>query len=245
MQTSHKFIALLSVVAMILMIGWVGYDEVNGAGKAPEEVQEDVHEIADLMRSKGYTEDCKVIRAASEMWWEAQEEIRERDLYLHEIEDPDETYHGHPVQLTESQRAKVLRAAMGEQGYGNTFEIYVGLFQYLIDHTEYGKVGKNYDNIGSRWMLSAESARAYQYNPEDCKTLMDAYDFVFIQGGRLFRHLLVGYWDDDDIGIDSFAANVYATCGGGHGHGWVTAVNADYENEWVRYWYCDGLTVGG
>ena len=253
MQTSHKFIALLSVAAMIFMIGWTGYEEVNGAGKAPEEVQQEVHEVADLMRSKGYTEDCKVIKAASEMWWDAQAEIEAaaaaeapQEMYLHQLENPDPDYHGHAVELTETQRIKVLRALIGEQGYGNTFEIYVGMLQYIMDHNDYGRVGKSYDNIGSRWMLSAASNRAWRYSVADmeaCQTLMDAYDFVIVQGGRLFQRALVGYWDDDDVGIDSFAQNIAATCGGGHQHEWVDCVNASYTDEWVRYYCC--IAKGG
>ena len=74
MRTRDKLICILTILGALLMIGWVGSEEYHAAGKTLQEVQQDAHEIAEAMRSKGYPEDNGVILAASEMWWQAEAE---------------------------------------------------------------------------------------------------------------------------------------------------------------------------
>ena len=202
------------------------------------------------------------VRRAYLGWWltpaEPAEEpepqsvrLEDGEEFLYDIEFPDPGYWGNEVALTEEQREKVLRAVVGEQGLCNTYEIYVGELQYIVDYVQYGDMPRTYDNIGEFWLGSACSQRVEQYTLEEitaCKTLMDAYHYVMDQGGRLFPHKMGGYWDDDDAaGIDTFEENVNRTCGGyeDHDHAWVTCTNEDLEDEWVRFWYCTDMFISG
>ena len=222
------------------------------------------HEAAELMRSKGYPEDNIIIRTASDWWWSEEYKVRDykeqieaieqeeaaqvqNSIYLYDLNCADPGYSGHPVTLTDSQQEKVLRACVGEQGMDDTYETYVGMLQYIVDYVEYGSLPRTYKNIGYYWLTSAYGAKASKYTLPEIKqnaALMEAYDFVINQGGRLFQHKMGGYWDDDDAaGWDSFSTNVKNTCGGGHDHEWITCVNPNEENEWVRFWVCTNKYV--
>ena len=198
------------------------------------------------------------VRQAYLDWWllppeEEEEPVRLADgeEFLYDIDFPDPGYAGNTVELTGEQREKVLRAVVGEQGLYNTYEIYVGELQYIVDYVEYGNLPRTYDNIGEFWLGSAYAQRVEQYTLEEitaCQELMDAYSYVMDGGGRLFPHKMGGYWDDDDAsGIDTFEENVNRTCGGyeDHDHAWVTCRNEYYEDEWVRFWYCTNEYIWG
>lgn len=260
----RKFLAIF-VVLIALTVSTMALDKEELEAQISQCVtnQEVAHEAAELIRNRGYGEDNSIIRTASDWWWSEEyqkkeyksmlEQLEEEEsnvklpTYLYELEHADTGYIGHPISLTEAQREKVLRACVGEQGMGNTFEIYVGTLQYIVDYVEYGTLPRSYDNIGYYWVKSTYNSRVSRYTITDIENnteLMEAYDFVINQGGRLFQHNMGGYWDDDDAaGLDSFSTNVRNTCGGGHEHEWVTCVNPNESNEWVRFWICTNRHV--
>ena len=125
------------------------------------------------------------------------------------ISHPDAAYQGHRVNLTDHQRLMIARACVGEFSPGGSgcYETWCALCQCLRDYTDYGRAGKNYDNIGSRWMLSANSSRAARYGSLDAirsaaPDVIRAINFIFDQGGNCFQGCVHGYADmyDDDIG---------------------------------------------
>lgn len=254
-KMKRAFFSIVLAAALCVPVLAADADSLRAEIAQCQQNKASAHHVAEVARSGGYPEDGALIRAASDWWWsehrkqlnyqaELDELLAEPEFapFLYTLDCADAGYTGHPVSLTERQREKVLRALVGEQGMDNTFEIYVGSLQYIVDYIEYGTLARSYDNIGSFWLKSAAGARANHYSLstiESNEALMEAYDYVMNQGGRLFQHVMGGYWDDDDAaGIDTFQQNVRATCGGGHGHDWVTCVNENYANEWVRFWVC-------
>ena len=163
--------------------------------------------------------------------------------FLYEIEHPNTRYKGHTVDLTDSQYLKVLRSIFGEQEQGS-YEIYVGLSQYIRDYIDYGTINRTYDNLGSFWLKRGGSLSS-TYNLEWFKKnrpeLIKAVDYVFKQGGSLAQRQLCFYVDDDDVAYNggSYQAAhnrlIEASCGGGHEHDKIRLSPEENPSNWSEF----------
>ncbi len=121
--------------------------------------------------------------------------------YLYQLSNPDPEYSGHKVELTDTQYLSICRALYGERE-SSSYAIYVALAQYIRDHVDgYEAIGtknKNYDNIGSRWLLSARGNRAgdkaLSWFEENRLEIIEAVDYVFSNGVVLHRDFWSFMW---------------------------------------------------
>ena len=90
-----RMISLLMVAAMLVMPAF--------AEASWTQNQEIAHEIADLMRSYGYSEDNPIIRAASDWWW-AEENAKPSNIAA--LEPSHESDHEVITYVTQEQRAE-------------------------------------------------------------------------------------------------------------------------------------------
>lgn len=104
--------------------------------------------------------------------------------FLYTIEYPDKNYKGHTVDLTDSQYLKVLCSIFGEQEQGS-YELYVGLCQYIGDYIEYGSLPRTYDNLGNYWLKrggTLSNEKNLQWFKDNHPEAIEAVDYVLKKG---------------------------------------------------------------
>lgn len=163
--------------------------------------------------------------------------------FLYTIPHPDPNYKGHAVSLNGEEYQKVLRSIFGEQEQGS-FEMYVGLCQYIRDYIDYGKLKRTYSNLGSFWLKRGGRIDS-KYNTEWFKQnkpeMIEAVDYVFSKGGSLAQRKMCFYVDDDDQALNgnnyekAYKTLVNASCGKSHSHDKVRLSPASNPNNWSEF----------
>lgn len=74
MKRTAKIVCVMCIT-VVLALSLVGAAVANSNKADPKDIQDKVHEIAEIARSIGLPEDDPIIKRASEIWWEQQDII--------------------------------------------------------------------------------------------------------------------------------------------------------------------------
>lgn len=244
-QITRIFTILLIFIMSVTCFVCAGESSIGTGTKQTEETQETqqkqnnklvIQLATDLIRQqvKDYVDNITQIDQSAEIGLDIP--------FLYQIANPNYNYAGHTVDLNDSQYLKVLRSIFGEQE-GGSFEIYVGLCQYIRDYIDYGSLPRSYDNLGEFWLIRGGTMPDYMnyewfyYNVPDA---IKAVEYVFHQGGSLAQGKMHFYVDDDDEALDgsyeaAYAVLVNASCGQFHYHDKIRLAPPDNPANWTEF----------